>query len=655
MKKLLVILLATTLLALGAYLFQDRPTRADQRWRALVQALSGRQPTPPPRRARPAPVATPEVKLAAQPPPLPSAPTPVPAATPTPAPMPATTPDPNEPRLVLQSLSHSRDEWPRQVMLKRPLAFPAMIGGVVAGSVEVPTTALVNLVAVSGDKAVLSFQGASRAVSASDTDLIERVRENRRQGIIPNKPKPTATPVALVNEVAPAPNPKTKSEMDAVARAVKVSAAKPEIEFKVLLIIKRSSDTWHPLFLPIRSEMTAEDIAKARQCFEIQTPDMVHDITRGKVKFTPTVIVSDLPLRSFNPQRRDSAEYMGTELVNELANIAKPGDYDCAIYYFLYFDNASGYKIPRAGYGVGGFSGSDGIGMVGVGSASRMNPRDEIFLHEWMHTLDGYYGGKEGVRLPKGALHGMGNYDAHYKEAKAWRPQDTFRGYMEWYKDIFTCQVPEGDGFAGYGDAAWKHGPMRDEAKKKARKFPTTPLPKGEYPQWVYELMKGNSKNAQLGTTLLPADLKPAEIAKDGQPWRLDSWSGSAKTTARYSPGEGGTFTLDCDAGNHASIRCDAPLEPFSNYVFTAEVKTAQVKIEQAGGKHSVLLAAGDSQSTRDLSGSVDWTPIVLPFTTKPDQSSATVRLQIGGPGSLASGRATFRNVKLQKVGYPTP
>ncbi|MEI7730649.1 MAG: hypothetical protein WCO56_13830 [Verrucomicrobiota bacterium] len=438
-----------------------------------------------------------------------------------------------------------------------------------------------------------------------------------------------------------------------VAKELPSFAAKPEIEFKVLLIIKRYSDTWHPLFLPVRSEMTAEDIAKARHCFEVQTPDMVHDITRGKVKFTPTVLVSAQPLRSLNPQRRDSAEYMGQELVNELATFAKPGDYDSVGYYFLYFDNASGYRIPRAGYGVGGFSGSDGIGMFAVGSASSMNPRDEIFLHEWMHGQDGYYGGKSGVRLPKGALHGSGNYDAHYKVAKAWRPQDTFRGYLEWYQDILNCRVPEGGSFVGHGEAAWKHGPMREEAKKKGKPFPTTPLPKGEYPQWVYELMKGNLKNARLGPTLLPAGLKAGEITKDSKPWRLDSWSGSAKTTARYSESDGGSFTLDCASGNNASLRCDAPAEPSANYVLTAEVKTVQVKIEQAGGKYSVLLAAGDLQSTRDLSGSVDWTPIVLPFTTKPDRSSTTVRLQLGGFSSIASGRACFRAVKLQKVAYP--
>lgn len=64
-------------------------------------------------------------------------------------------------------------------------------------------------------------------------------------------------------------------------------------------------------------------------------------------------------------------------------------------------------------------------------------------------------------------------------------------------------------------------------------------------------------------------------------------------------------------------------------------------------------MAAGDAQSSKDISRSVDWTPIVIPFTTKPEQSSVTVRMQMGGRASLTSGHASFRNVKLQKVGYP--
>lgn len=440
---------------------------------------------------------------------------------------------------------------------------------------------------------------------------------------------------------------------DEVAKVIETYAPKPEIEFKVLLFIKRRSETHHPLFLPVRAEMTVEDIAAARHCFEIQTPDMVHEATRGRVKFTPTVVVSDKPLRHFNPSRRDSAEYTRSELLDELAMLSKPGEYDSVGYYFLHYDTASGYTTPRAGYGVGGYDGGAGIGMFAISSAGKMNPRDEIFLHEWMHGLDGFYGGKKDVRLPKGALHGGGNYDSHYTEAKEWRPQDSFRGYMDWYRDILNGEVPESDGFSGHGSKAWKHGSMRADALQRGVKYQGEEIDTAEYPEWVYALMKGDISSALLTPVETSSLMKPGAITHDSKPWKLDSWAKSSLTEARYSDADGGLLMIECGSGDHAAIQLDAPVLPSTNYLLTAEVKTARIEIVQNGGRHAVLLEAGDSHSTQDLTQAKEWTAIVLPFTTKPDQTTIALRLKIGGSASLATGKAQFRQVKLQKIGYP--
>ena len=87
-------------------------------------------------------------------------------------------------------------------------------------------------------------------------------------------------------------------------------------------------------------------------------------------------------------------------MLNELQANAKTGKYDSVGYYFLHYDAASGYTIPRAGYGVGGFDTNHCLGTFAVNCTSKMNPRDEIFLHEWMHGLDGYFGNKPGVKTP---------------------------------------------------------------------------------------------------------------------------------------------------------------------------------------------------------------------------------------------------------------
>jgi hypothetical protein len=270
MKKFLFIILATAVIVFVAFVLQNGSNGAGKHLHSLVEALSGKSH---PSVAKPAilpPPTTPEPIVAVQPPPATPAPrpTPAPVATPTPAPVVAATPDPNEPGLILKSLAASRDEWPHQVQVKKAVAFPVVVNGAVAGNVEVPRGGLVDLVAYGSEKVALSFQGASQTVSIYDTDLIERVRENRRHGIIPNKPKvvaaaatPTATPdaqkslffanlkttakatpkvtlpasvAALVAEAeALAPNPENKYEVDSSLREEWKDKAKRYMELPV--------------------------------------------------------------------------------------------------------------------------------------------------------------------------------------------------------------------------------------------------------------------------------------------------------------------------------------------------------------------------------------------------------------------------------------
>jgi hypothetical protein len=112
---------------------------------------------------------------------------------------------------------------------------------------------------------------------------------------------------------------------------------KPEIEFKVLLIIRRVSDTYHPLFVPIRSRMTDAEVANARWCFEVETLRMVKETTGGNVRFVPTLYVSEKPLRLFAANRLDSAEFDEPELLAEFQTLAKPGEYDSVGCYFVSF------------------------------------------------------------------------------------------------------------------------------------------------------------------------------------------------------------------------------------------------------------------------------------------------------------------------------
>lgn len=426
--------------------------------------------------------------------------------------------------------------------------------------------------------------------------------------------------------------------------------AAPEIEFKVLLIVKRTSDSYSPLFLPIRARMTDAEVARVRQCFEVETSNMVSEITHGRVRFLPTVRVSEQPLRVFNPDRKDSAEFFAPELLNELSTFAKPGQFDSAGYYFLHYDTASGYQIPRAGFGVGWYDNEHALGLFAVNCTPNLNPRDEIFLHEWMHGLDGYYGKKSGVALPKGWLHGV--RDHGYQE-KPWRAGDTFRGWLEWYRDYLNGEVREGDRRAGLGEAAWRYGPMRRDAAVATVRYPTAAPPSGTYPAWVYELMKGDLRRAQLGAPLLEKPKGPAAITRESDGWRLDVWSSSAGSKA--SVAADGTLMLESPSPNHAALVRTLALEPFRNYVLTAEVRAEGVEITEKGGAYGVNLCAGDSVSALPLVGTTAWKPVALPFTTGAKSEACRIRLAVGGFASVAKGRAFFRSVQVREVGYPAP
>lgn len=429
----------------------------------------------------------------------------------------------------------------------------------------------------------------------------------------------------------------------------RAETAQPVIEFKVLLIIKRESDTYSPLFLPVRARMTDAEVARARQCFEVETPGMVSEITHGKVRFIPTVRVSEQPLRVFNPDRKDSAEFFAPELLSEVSSFAKPGAFDSAGYYFLHYDPASGYKIPRAGFGVGWYDKEHALGLFAVNCSPRLNPRDEIFLHEWMHGLDGFYGKKDGVALPKGWLHGVKDHDGY--QEKPWRTADTFRGWMEWYRDYLNGDVREGDKRVGLGDSAWRLGPMRREAAAVASNYRKEALPVGAYPAWVFELMKGDLSHARLGPSLLEKPSGPGAITKTSEGWRLDSWSEQAGSKA--SVASEGTFVLESPSPNNAALCRTLALQPFKNYLFTAEVLAEDVSITEKGGTFGVHLYAGDSVSTKRLTGTTPWTSVALPFTTGAKAEACRLKMALGGFASVARGRASFRNVQVRQIGYP--
>lgn len=80
----------------------------------------------------------------------------------------------------LAQLSQSRAEWPKNVTLKKPVQFPAVLNGKVVGSVEAPAGAKTHLVLIKDNKLGLEYQGGGAMVDVNDTDLAEIVLTSRK-------------------------------------------------------------------------------------------------------------------------------------------------------------------------------------------------------------------------------------------------------------------------------------------------------------------------------------------------------------------------------------------------------------------------------------------------------------------------------------------
>jgi len=99
-----------------------------------------------------------------------------PAGSPAPAELPPAVPSIPQPVTYdLQTLARDHSLWPRQVRLKKPTKFPAVIGGKVVGSLVAPPGTEVNLLAIREGKLGLEYKGGGASVAVEDTDLATRV------------------------------------------------------------------------------------------------------------------------------------------------------------------------------------------------------------------------------------------------------------------------------------------------------------------------------------------------------------------------------------------------------------------------------------------------------------------------------------------------
>jgi pullulanase len=132
-----------------------------------------------------------------------AAPSPTPSSEETPQPTAPATPRPDP----LAWLVEHKEYWPKEVILREPIDFPAVSGGKVVGSLKVPAGASVKVVDIAGQTISADFMGGARQVAITATDLPARAEAALRKAEVDAK-RSQATSVFI--EVPP-PN---RSEED---------------------------------------------------------------------------------------------------------------------------------------------------------------------------------------------------------------------------------------------------------------------------------------------------------------------------------------------------------------------------------------------------------------------------------------------------------
>ena len=136
----------------------------------------------------------------------------------------------------------------------------------------------------------------------------------------------------------------------------------------------------------------------------------------------------------------------------------------------------------------------------------------------------------------------------------------------------------------------------------------------------------------------------------DGVP---EGWEVRAYDKENYTvQTENGQVTLTSFASNDLRLCQTLEVEENSAYVLSAEIAANNVM----GGRGATLSIDNYSVDgcyiySRNILGSVDWTPIELVFRTGEGQTKIIAALRLGGYSEMSSGTVRFRNVRLEPAG----
>jgi hypothetical protein len=408
-------------------------------------------------------------------------------------------------------------------------------------------------------------------------------------------------------------------------------AAAPEkpkpLEWRVLLIVKAKGEIRAEDFPGVDYEMSRTDIEAVKVAFTEFTPAFVKTLSRGRLVLKADVVVSPTPLTKV--AKLGDGNWISPDCVSDdIASLAPPGKYDGVFVYWKDSDDTTKQNL-KGGFGwtLGSADGYKGVGyscvnFVPARNLGRESEWTEVFLHEWLHQLEAFYGGK-GVKLPRGGLHGNDNYGFKHKG-----------GWKHWYEAFINAELMESDGSqVGLGEAAWRRGTFRDEQRIR--------LP---------EYLTPERRRANL--------LVDGSFEDGGNSWTNRSWRGNANSAAIVSDvhkvGKSAAV-LRSSAADDVMYLQKVTVKPKTRYLLSGWVRTEKVVVEQEGGATGANLSvAGGFEATSSLVGTKGWTYLALVFASG-DREEVEIGARLGHHGSTASGTAWFDDLVLIEIPESRP
>ena len=198
------------------------------------------------------------------------------------------------------------------------------------------------------------------------------------------------------------------------------------------------------------------EIQDALNSFE-KFPGLVEELTLGRAGVTANVERVERCLSSVTPMGKEMYWPSPDDTGEELDNFAAPGTYDSIFVFWPQQNRKAQSSVPCAGWGLGmgASSWSNGATYATVGNADRrvweVPRRGEVWLHEWLHGVCGYFR-ERGYCMPDGDADGG---------ARHGYVQSPVSGWTDYYRDLMSGNVVDEGQATGIPLDAWRYKPER--------------------------------------------------------------------------------------------------------------------------------------------------------------------------------------------------